>query len=94
MGRLIQDILCYYRAYRDRFKLEILEAIIHVPERDKPLLFRAFDLYYDEEGIQTLSNMTRKQLAKQCEQYYLRLNGKDWKVEDAFRNVIRSIRRG
>jgi len=78
---------------RERFKNEILDAIIKLNQRDRNLLFIVFDLENNDSGIKALSNMSRRQLADLCAQNYVRVTGRDWPVYHTFNQVVSATRR-
>lgn len=90
---MLQNLLCRYRAHRDRFKLEVLDAFIKLSSRDQQLLCKAFDVSYDEDGLNKFFSLSRKELAEHCDRYYVRLSG-NWEVLHAFHRVLHSIRIG
>ncbi|QZE58486.1 hypothetical protein pEaSNUABM40_00270 [Erwinia phage pEa_SNUABM_40] len=95
MVRLIIGLIRDWRKQKQlEFKTEVLEAIMMLDLRDKQLLCRAFGLPVDMNGIHAIASMNRKELAKQCAQYYVRFADKKWKVLPAFRDVLYNIRRG
>lgn len=75
------------------FKTEILEAILALDQADKNLLCRAFDMPVNLEGLDRISNMSRKELACRCAEYYVRTDGK-WEVLPTFRTALYNIRKG
>ncbi|QZE59511.1 hypothetical protein MPK66_gp267 [Erwinia phage pEa_SNUABM_2] len=87
--------LKYLRSKRNnQFMIEVTAAIGKLDQRDRDLLCRAFNLPASDDGLLTLSNMKRKQLAVQCNQYYTRVSGNKWSVYEAFRKVIHVVRTG
>ena len=77
-----------------QFMIEVTTAIGKLDQRDRDLLCRAFSLPASADGLMTITNMKRKQLAVQCNMYYARVSGNKWNVYDAFCKVIHSARTG
>ncbi|EBY9527386.1 hypothetical protein D5P86_00190 [Salmonella enterica subsp. enterica serovar Infantis] len=95
MVRLIVDLIRGWRKQKQLdFKTEVLGAMLELDLRDKELLCRAFDVPVDLNGINAISNMSRKELESRCAYYYVRFSDTKWKVLPAFRDVLHNIRKG
>ncbi|UAW96413.1 hypothetical protein MPK64_gp269 [Erwinia phage pEa_SNUABM_16] len=79
---------------RNEFMAEVVSAIAKLNQRDRDLLCRAISLPATADGLFALTNMPRKELAAQCNQYYAHVSGNKWNVYDAFCKVIHTARKG
>ncbi|AWY08529.1 hypothetical protein HOT49_gp270 [Erwinia phage vB_EamM_Alexandra] len=87
----VLNLPCRYRAYRDRFKLEMVDAFIALPAQDQQLLCKALDVSNTPEGLEKFFDTSRKDLAKKCGIYYVHLT-RDSKLLYVFQRVIHNIR--
>lgn len=77
-----------------QFMIEVTTSLGKLDRRDRDLLCRALSVTADADGLMSITNMKRKQLASRCNLYYTQLKGNHWDVYDAFCKVIRNARKG